>query len=729
MNRRTRQVSYFLSSQYFSDGLRITLSILLPSLLLAQFGQLATGMTLSVGALSVSLSDAPGPVQHQRNAMAATVLIGSLVALITGFARMNDIILGLEIGLFGFFFSMFSVYNNRATSVGTAALLIMVLMLDRPLDTPGVVRESGLILAGGTWYLLVSLLTSRLQPYRPAQQALGQCIHEIARLLTIKADFYATDTRLDDDYRRFVAQQVVVSDQQNAVRELLFKSRQFMAESDTTSRLLVLTFSNVMDLYEQIVAMYYDYSGIRERFGQSERFPAGTGAIPDGSVLKTIARLIRRVADELDHLGLSIQSIASTRPPLDLTPSLAELKRQIDALPDSDGSTLVLKKVLISLRNISQRVAAIQANLTAPVANALGETLEYGRFVSHQVINYQSFRDNLTLSSSAFRHSVRVALALLLGFVLTKFLPYAQYSYWVLLTILVILKPAFSLTKQRNQERIIGTFAGGVIGVLLLTFVPNQTARFVFLVLFMIGTYSALRVNYIVMVTCLTPFVLIVFSFLGIGYLSVAGERLLDTLLGGSIAVAAGYGLFPNWESHQIINPMRDVLKANIRYVQLLLDGLSGRRIRVVDYKLARKDVYVTSANLAAAFQRMVSEPKHKQRNEKAVYEFVVLNYILSANMATATSALLTTEPRTHPPALVRPVKRALVTLTDSLRQLGGPSEKTGTDWPVSSVNVPDDTALPPDDRLLSEHLNFIQQTSKEVSRIVTKVNWQDVRV
>ncbi|GAB3639666.1 FUSC family protein [Spirosoma arcticum] len=721
MNRRIRRVSYFLSSQYFSDGLRITASILLPSLLLAQFGQLATGMALSIGALSVSLSDAPGPVQHQRNGMVATVLISSVVTLITGFARMNTITLGLEIGGFGFFFSMFSVYNNRATSVGTAALLIMVLMLDRPLDAPGVVRESGLILAGGTWYMLVSLLTSRLRPYRPAQQALGQCIHETAKLLTIKADFYATDTRLDDDYRRFVAQQVTVNERQDAVRELLFKSRQFMAESDNTSRLLVLTFSSVMDLYEQIVAMYYDYSGIRERFGQSDQ--------SGGSVLETIARLIRQVADELDHLGLSIQSIVPARSTLDLTPSLTQLKDQIDALSDSDGSTLVLKKVLVSLRTMGQRVAAIQANLTAPIDSAPGETLEYGRFVSHQTINYQSFRDNLTLSSSAFRHSVRVALALLVGFALTKFLPYAQYSYWVLLTILVILKPAFSLTKQRNQERIIGTFVGGVIGVLILTFIPNQTVHFVFLVLFMIGTYSALRVNYIVMVTCLTPFVLILFSFLGIGYLSVAGERLLDTLLGGTIAVAAGYLLFPNWESHQMINPMRDVLKANIGYVQLLLDGLSGRRIRVVDYKLARKEVYVTSANLAAAFQRMLSEPKHKQRNEKAVYEFVVLNYILSANVATATSALLTTDPKAHPPALTRPVKRALTSLTDSLRHLGESSEKSGADLSVSSVNLPDDSALPPDDRSLNEHLSFIQQVSKDVGKVITKVNWQDVQV
>ena len=728
MNRRTRQISYFLSSQYFSDGIRITLSILLPSLLMAQAGQLPTGMAMSIGALSVSLTDAPGPVRHRRNGMTAAVLLGSAVTLITGFARLNNVTLALEIGLFGFFFSMFSVYNNRATSVGTSVLLIMVLMLDRPLDAPGVVRETGLILAGGTWYMLVSLLTSRLQPYRPAQQALGQCIHQMAKLLTIKADFYAIHTRLADDYRRLVAQQVVVTEQQDAVRELLFKSSQFMAESDNASRLLALTFSSVMDLYEQIVAMYYDYSGIRERFGQSDQSQPNS-VVPGGSVLVTIARLIRRVADELDYLGLSVQSIGPTRPPLDLTPSLTELKKQIDAISDKDGSTLILKKVLISLRNISQRVATIQANLVAPADGAAGEPLEYGRFVSHQTITLRSFRDNLTLGSSAFRHSVRVAVALLVGFMLTKFLPYGQYSYWVLLTILVILKPAFSLTQQRNQERIFGTFIGGIIGVLILTFIPSRAVHFVFLVGFMIGTYSTLRVNYRVMVICLTPFVLIVFSFSGIGYLTAAGERLLDTLLGGLIAVAAGYGLFPNWESYQIISPMRAVLKANISYVQLLLNGLSGQPVSVVDYKLARKDVYVTSANIAAAFQRMASEPKHKQRNQKVIYEFVVLNHILSANVATAMSALLTTEPVAHPPALTRLVRRALATLTNSLDLLGAPSDKPAAEPLAFGPAAPGDADLPPDDRQLSEHLSFIQRVSADINRVVATANWQNMRV
>ena len=142
MNKRIRQVSYFLFSQYFSDGLRTTLSILLPSLVWVQFGQLQTGLAMSLGALNVSLSDAPGPVRHRRNAMVVTALIGFVVTFITGFARMNPYFLAAGDSAVQFFFSMFAIWGNRAASVGTAALLIMILMLDRPLNPAGVMEES-----------------------------------------------------------------------------------------------------------------------------------------------------------------------------------------------------------------------------------------------------------------------------------------------------------------------------------------------------------------------------------------------------------------------------------------------------------------------------------------------------------------------------------------------------------------------------------------------------------
>ena len=92
---------------------------------------------------------------------------------------------------------------------------------------------------------------------------------------------------------------------------------------------------------------------IRDRFGKS-------------GVLDKITHLIRRLSVELDHIGLAIQLPVPSQKPRIFAPLLEKLKRGIDALGDQEGSTLVLKKVLVSLRTVGQRVATMQRNLGLP---------------------------------------------------------------------------------------------------------------------------------------------------------------------------------------------------------------------------------------------------------------------------------------------------------------------------------------------------------------------------
>jgi hypothetical protein len=94
---------------------------------------------------------------------------------------------------------------------------------------------------------------------------LGENVADIARFLRIKADFYLPETTdIDENYRKLVLQQIQVSNHQDAVREMLFKSRLLVKESTAASRILVLTFIDLVDMFEQIMATHYDYTHIRE---------------------------------------------------------------------------------------------------------------------------------------------------------------------------------------------------------------------------------------------------------------------------------------------------------------------------------------------------------------------------------------------------------------------------------------------------------------------------------
>lgn len=707
MNKLNRQTQTFFFSQEFADGVRITLGILVPSLLMAWFGQLETGFIISIGALCVSITDSPGPVAHKRNAMLLCSVCLLLVGIISGFAAFNPFLAGAVILGLGFFFSMFAVYGHRASALGSAAILLMILMLDQPLDLYGVFRQSALAMGGGIWYLTLSLVFSQIRPYRPAQRALGDCIREVAKFMRIKALFYDTGTDLDDNYKKLVLQQIVVSEKQDAVRELLFKSRLIVKESTSTSRSLLLTFSNVVDFYEQVSSMFYDYQSIRDSFGKS-------------GILKEISKGIEQLADDLDTIGFSIQTDIMHSRRKDHTEELKLLWQKIDASAQnpSDRSNLVLKKILVNLRDLGRKTEGLWMYFRPDYhAGQNRSVLEYSKFVSRQEYDIKIFKDNLTRSSSVFRYSVRVALALLTAYSVAGILPYSQYSYWVMLTVFVVLKPAFSLSKQRNIQRLTGTVAGCAIGILILLVIANDTALFAILVVFMVASFSFQRINYIVSVILMTPFVLIMFHFMGLGPAEIIRERVIDTAVGCAIGFMASWLLFPNWEVHQLRNYMRDTLAANVHYLQKLADLLSGEKVEITEYKLARKNVYVSSANLAAAFQRMLSEPKNKQRNSKEVHRFVVLNHILSSNISTVASAMLESKRSYYPNESQQQAKSSLTVLQSSLIRFG---IKNGVAAEAKKPAANSKIAAPaqPGDKQLTEQLAFINKLTRDIEKV-----------
>ncbi|MES2266033.1 MAG: FUSC family membrane protein [Bacteroidota bacterium] len=717
MQSHKREIKSFFYSQYFSDGLRMTIGIITPALVMMQLGHFDLGLNLSLGALCICTIDGPGPISHKRNAMAAGAGIMLAVALTTGYARLNVVTLGIEVTVFAFLFSMLIVYGNRAASVGTAAILVMIFMMDKAVPPAEVPFLSLLILGGGLWYMIFSLVFFGIRPYRAAQQILGENVADIAAFLRIKADFYIVKTDVDENYKKLVMQQIQVSNHQDAVREILFKSRILVKESTAASRILLLTFIDLVDMFEQIMATHYDYNYIREKF-------ESTG------ILAEIADFLHHVADDLDNIGYAI--LANNRPEKlsQLEPRLEHLKNRIDNIgaDDKETSNLVLKKILINLRDLSKSIANIYKYYHSKASDSLVQSptnIEYSKFATSQDYAPHIFWDNLSFKSGAFKHALRVALVCLVGFIMAKNFSLGGHSYWVLLTIIVILKPGFSLSKQRNYQRLIGTIAGGAIGILILTFIPDKTAQFIILVVLMIGTYSFLRVNYIVAVIFMTPYVLILFKFFGLGTINVLQERIIDTAIGSGIAFMASYLIFPTWEFQQINETLKSVITANINYLQKISESISGKAVELTEYKLARKDIYVNSANLSAMFDRMTSEPKSKQKSIKDLHKFVVLNHIFASYAANIASAFIRSGQVTPHKDMLKLVKKSIAVLKDTNRKLSGESIAPVEAVPkIDTAPLPDVQPIPlnADDLLMKDQLGFINKITLDIAKITDDI-------
>jgi len=662
-----KEYKSFINSHYLSDGFRITAGIVLPALIFNHFNLLSAGVVVSLGAMSVSITDTPGPIHHRKNGMLAGIIINTIVAVLTGFAAPHQFILGLLIMIACFTFSMIGVYGTRVNSIGVSALLVMVLNIDRHHQGWDVLLNAGYIFAGGLWYMILSLLLYSFRPYKLAQQALGDCIIATANYMRVRASFYEKEVNYENTYQLMLEEQVAVHEKQNLVRELLFKSRNVIKESTNTGRTLVMIFTDIVDLFEITMSSYQDYKALHEAF-------------KDDDILEQYRQLILELSNELDEIGIAIQSGKSSEETGILASHISKTKTYFNAFRDNKRTAenvddfISMRHILNSIEDIANRIHTLHLYSTydKEVTKEMSRPVDYDQFITHQPFELELLLDNLTLKSNNFRHALRISIATLLGYIVSIFLPLG-HSYWILLTIIVILKPAYSLTKKRNYERLTGTVLGAVIGMLILYFIKDNQALFVIMLVLMIGTYSLLRTNYMISVIFMTPYILVLFHLLSnASFQTIITDRITDTAIGSVIAFFANLILLPAWEQEQISNYMLQSVTSNKNYFRDVAMAFAGTPVTNTTYKISRKNAFVALANLSDAFSRMLAEPKSKQKNSKQLHQFVVLNHMLTSHIATLTYYVLPLSEKLASPEFIPLIKNAVTKLEDAGKILSG---------------------------------------------------------
>ncbi len=707
--RPAREVQHFIYSQHFSNGLRITFGTLLPALLGFYLGNLSLGILVSLGALYTSFADSAGPVSHRRNAMIAAVVVIFFTALITKLLNPYPYLLSIELLVLCFLYAMFAVYGPRAAAVGTAGMLMIAVNMHDLRQADNIFEHAGFIALGGIWYATLSLALTQFRPYRLAQQELAENFHEIATFLRIKASFYELNTDSEESFKKLIEQQVTINEQQHNLREILFKSKIIVRESTNIGRILLVVFRDLIDFFEQSMATQYDYEDIRNKFGH----------LP---VYNEFKIMIIRLANELDNLSYFFATNKRPKPLHDLQADLIHLKNVLDKSEGiSEENIFVLKKILINIRNLVNRIDQIYGYFGNKKVKS--QVTDLSKFVENYEFDWSQFRNNLSLKSDYFRHALRFSIVMVIGFFIANSFEFGNHSYWILLTIGVILKPGFSLSKKRVFQRLTGTFIGGIGGVIIIILIQDPTVRFFILLLLMVMSFSLAQKNYILSVIFMTPYLLILFAFLGIDTMEVAQERVIDTLIGGFLSFTSSYIIFPTWEGSQVKNYMRNLLIANYNYLVELLDISLGKEGNITEYKLIRKEVYVNTANLASAFQRMITEPKSTQKNSKEVHSFIVFNHLLSSY----TANLFTTVEKSTKHLNGEPIKilrQLLHQLSQIIQQLHDETSKNT--FEERNFQIPElaleDNGNSEEKKLIIEQLLYLKKIINDIDRVLKEL-------
>lgn len=626
------ELKKFVTSQYVYSAIRITLATVLPCLVLAHFGILKEYFLFPLGTSFVALTDQPGPFIRRRNALTFAIFCFVFVATIASLVMNFKILVFAEIIVFGIFFSLIGVYGQRLAAVGSLSLVVLAIFIDGHLTGTNIFKSLLIFASGCTWFLLIFLVVTTIQPYKLASQMIGENYLQLAEFLKIKANYYQKNPDFDKLTTQVIAKQIGIKNLQEETRETVFKTRTIVNESTTTSRLLMLMFLNSMDLHEKLMTSESDYQKLQQIFD-------------DTTILVDIHDYLNLLAEEITNIGIALQIGTRAKPLFNLDTELSNLNHNYFDLrnkkisPENFENFMVLRQILMRINEITKEIDEIYKVFSQNVklAKSLSTGLDLKKFMpNEEKLNFKVLRNNISLSSSHFRHALRITIALLLGYLfsLFQFLGIG-HTYWILITIVAILKPAYSITKQRNLLRLYGTVAGAVVAYGILHFIHINEVLFTILLLSMIMCFSFLKGKYFWAVLFMTIYVFLSFNFLSPGNVNVIfKDRIVDTIIAAIITSLVAYIVLPVWEHTQNLDLMKKSAEANLSYFQSVISKFLEEKYDLEDYKVKRKNAIISLANLSDNFQRMISDPKNQQKKLEVVHQFVATSHLITAYTA-----------------------------------------------------------------------------------------------
>ncbi|WP_215403519.1 FUSC family membrane protein [Janthinobacterium sp. JC611] len=616
----------FIYSHYFYLGLRVAIGLVGLALLVQEISDSATAMTVCIGALCTTLMDMPSPLRHKFNEMLASVLLCSAVTLLISLCGPVQWLLMTVLVLVSFLASMMVVYGKKSMPLQLAALFIMTMSMEHQMTWQQSFHHAGLFMLGGLIYLAYAMAIAWVLRHRIKQQVLAEALFELAAYIDIKADFYDTRFNLTEQFNKLVRHQSILADRQQASRDLILRSHK-----NSKDAIVVQVHVCMLDLYELILSTHTDYALLRQH-------------LADSDVLKSLHDLAYKAARDIESVAYAVTRKRASYAQINYDKEWADIEAEIARLnAKGDGA----QEALATLRAQRNKIRAILKMIgelhlaTQKVYDNVPfwSGADMAPFLSQQKYELKTLLANLRLDSPVFRFALRVSMAISVGLLIGHWLPYAAHSYWIVLTIVIILRPTFSMTRQRRADRIIGTIIGCVVTAIVIRFVHSNIVLMAILFLSIVATPTFIYLRYRYTAIAVSLMILLQMHLVAPSNPNLVSERLIDTLIGAFVATVFSFVL-ANWEYQSLPRLVRQVLNVNLSYMQASFALLQGKCFDDFAYRIERKRLMDSLAALSSALVRMLDEPASKQRAVEDINLFIVQNYLLVAHVAALRSIL-----------------------------------------------------------------------------------------
>ncbi len=608
----------------YAAGLRAAIATVAP-LIADHVLVLGGGTWMSLAGFSGALADKGGPYRTRAATLGAVTLAGALVVTLGTLGGTHPafaIPLSFAVALAC---SLGRAYGSAGASVGLAALSMYVIALGYPPEAgtetaAAALARAGFVVIGGAWAMLVALVLWPLRPYRPVRLAVAAAY----RALADYADEVASSSRSGEGVTNPPRVRAAL---ETARAALATVRRGRPGESGRGERLVVLG-ETADQLFGQLIGL----SDVAESTPVDTRDAGAQAALADA--VTAFAQSMRAIADGIEAEDEAV--------PVSVTWQGDALRARLSApsAESADDARLHYQQAAALLDRLAQYAGVAAATVAGLNTGTPIPPLERAQEVEDPEAGptwLAPLRAVLSWDSVVLRFALRVGLITAAAVALTAALDLKR-GYWVTITAVMILQPYTGATSVRAVQRVLGTVVGGMLTAGLAALFHDPLAIFALVFVFALLSVALLPLNYAAFSVFLTPtFVLLAEASTGDWHL--AGVRILNTVLGGGLALLGSQLLWPSPESERLPGYLARTITALRQYLALVVqrfDDRSEDASRAL--REARRQVGLAILNAEESFQRLLGE--HRGPVEALAPVMTLLTYTRRFTASIAALAL-----------------------------------------------------------------------------------------
>ncbi len=543
----------------------------------------STGVVAGLGALNVAYTDGRDPYLLRARRMLISAVLSGVAVSLGAISGNSNVAAVTAAALWAFAAGMLVALGTTAADLGVITLVTLVVFAAKPLPPVQALETAGVAMAGGLLQALLGLFLWPIRRYEPERRILGDIFTALAKMARTPPRTGAAPPMTTQ-----------ISDAQEALAPL---SRDHSAQAERHVFLLVQA--------ERIRLSILNLVRLRRRVSRHEE---------GGPAAEALERILENAAVELDRIGSSIPAGAGGQVSGEfLVADLAVLRTGT-----AGGSVPSFFSALI--RDARQQADALRSQIGAAASAAAGtrenpypanvDSAERDRENQRWRLRFEGWRArleaNLSLESTVFRHALRLAICVAIGDAIGRGMS-LQRTYWIPMTIAIVLKPDFTSTFARGVLRIGGTLTGLVIATALFHFFHfDVTTDIVLLAVCALLLRWIGPANYGIFVVAVSAMVVLLIAMTGVPPGEVIAARAMNTVIGGSLALIT-YALWPTWEKTQTSAALAGMLDAYREYFDAVTAAFSGTPLEAIDRVRVRGRL--ARSNAVASVDRMSGEP------------------------------------------------------------------------------------------------------------------------